>query len=33
MINMKQLKDGAVTIGDIERRLNQTCIGEFIIAE
>lgn len=33
MINMKQLKDGAVTIDDIERRLNQTYIGEFIIAE
>lgn len=31
MINMKQLSCGSVTIKDIERRLNQTYVGDYII--
>ncbi|MDE6826786.1 MAG: hypothetical protein K2J18_08490 [Paramuribaculum sp.] len=31
MINMKQLSSGAISIKDIERRLNQTYTGEYTI--
>ena len=31
MINMKQLSSGAITIKDIEERLNQTYNGEYIV--
>lgn len=31
MINMVQLKSGAITFKDIETRLNQTYIGNFIV--
>ena len=31
MINIKQLSTGAVSIKDIEDRLNQTYNGEYII--
>lgn len=33
MINTAQLNDGVVTIKDIERRLNQTYCGDYIINE
>jgi hypothetical protein len=33
MINMKQLKSGVITMKDIERKLNQTYCGQFIVGE
>lgn len=33
MINMKQLSTGAVSIKDIENKLNQTYCGEYIVNE
>lgn len=33
MINMKQLSSGAVSIKDIENKLNQTYQGEYMVNE
>jgi len=33
MINMKRLSDGAITLKDIEQKLNQMYMGEFVVNE
>jgi hypothetical protein len=33
MINRKQLNRGEITIKDIERKINETYLGEFTIQE